>query len=399
MGKGDRRLGTQLASILGRIVARLIGLNALMAALLFGFIAEGTISWSGLRGVIRFEWSTFATFISSICAFLTLVFLIPDFANWFLRKRGLLPTLLFAPFQIIAAGFVVWSFAVLATTKFGGAEQIWGTYILSVTAIFAILFVFPGSAAHVPDIPEPEDDFYVRSEPEQALAYRVVETDLEDTPAQRLEERRRRLMQRADHASLPPHIRRRLNGPRPARLWLAFGLTLPLLIIGALALYAQLFAAFLPAAEVTAFAHKHAVTFGLYGAAAGLTIAAFGDLEISRYWPLRRRALNLLVLPVGLAALAQVWFYPAVAVGLPDAMARQSGGPVATARINVVARADAQARLKCDFSIFVRVAENAQDHKLCHLEETTWRTLSPGMDLYLSGIATSYGLRYHQIRP
>jgi hypothetical protein len=69
---------TRLVTILGTIIARL---NALMAAMVFGFMAQGLIPWDGLPGVIRYDWTGFATFVSSVCAVLTLVFLIPDLAN------------------------------------------------------------------------------------------------------------------------------------------------------------------------------------------------------------------------------------------------------------------------------------------------------------------------------
>lgn len=400
MGR-KQRVPSRLVTGLGAIIARLIGVNALVAAMGFGLVAAGRVSPVGLSGVLDSDQLGYAAMIAAVCVVLALLFLVSRFANGFLRRRGVGVSILFAPFQFIAAGWAVTAFAVLTASQLGGAQHVWLAYVLTVLAVFVVLYILPGAAAPRHETPEgahsAEADWYSQDSAHQP-AYRILETVDDTGAADRLEERRRRLVAEADHSVLPGGVRRRVRGPRPGRVRLAVMVVTPLVVVGAFALYARFFATFLPSAEVTDFANAHAVTFAIYGVAAGILCAGYCDLDITRVWVLRNRIVNFLILPLAFGVAAHSAFLGAVAVGLPDIHALRVGGPPATARVVVSARHDGEARFACDYSVLIKVGPDAPPHVLCDVGEDAWRALSPGEPLFLTGIATKYGLRYHDIR-
>lgn len=386
---------SRVMALAGSIIARLIGLNALVAAVLFALAAGGQFDLAGVPGDYFGDPLVAATGISVICAGLALVFLFPHFASGIFRERAGLQAFLWAPLQVAAAIFALGAFAVAAERMVGGAEWLWLTYTLTLFGGFFVLFIFPGAAAHraVHERDQARDD--LGGHQDETLAYRILDTEENDSAAKAIEERRQRLIHEANRAAAPREWRLRNDGMNAGHRLLLRVASIPVIAVIVLGGLSRFMSNFLPTAELSALADKIVLGGAAYMVALSIVGLALGSRIHSPLPFGRNKTVAFLVKPIFAPLLSFLLTYPAVSTTAPWLHAAVTGGPLATARVIAVERN--MGNFWCPRSVMVRVSPAARAHSLCFVDEDIWTAIRPGEPLFLTGVATKYGLRYHEI--
>lgn len=393
---------SRAGALLFQICERLLGLSALLGAV--GIWRRGnevTSFWRTQFGATPFGGAlddrTLAMAMGGALALFAAIFLVPPLSRWVHRRRtGVVGFVAFA-FIFVGVGIASWVAAICFDRGFPEFRQYafaWFTIVIAASVVHLIRQLTVNSAAAREARLEEIDR---QTAGKENTTYRIIETQMDDEAAQSIEERRRRLIFEANINRLPKKVREGLLPISRLRAVLCAVILTPVVTVAGLGAYGMTMAHFLPTRELTELALAQMGPFLLYCAVAGAYFAAFGPRFTTRLKRPRNRIVMGALFAVLLAVLGRFSFYAAITTGAPDLEALRNGGPAARAAVLVVRRSDEGAAF-CGRWVDIRVAPGAPMHRLCRLDGALVDKVASGDRLLVSGVATRFGIRYHDIR-
>lgn len=388
----------RFSALLSQMPERVLGFAALIAvwSLFFGSGIDGDF-WRSARYVNAND-ETLTMVTGGLLAIAAFIFLIPGLSSLLSRPTISAPAR-FAK-RLLHLALAVFTFG--ASVSILKMEPLLPDavfkFVVVAAAVALLVFVFSRVLATDEAYQDAMDELtVVADDPVAEPAYRILDTQADNEAVASIEERRRRLMQSAEFNNLPRHVREAFVRMSPIRVFLCLVVVLPLVVVVGAGFFGAFATQFLPTQEVQEMARRQTGPVILYSVIAGAFLAAFGPRYTTRRKrPRSRVAVGVLYCAL-FALLARLSVYSAISMGAPGLHVLYVGGPAATAAVIVVAR-DNEKAIFCGRWADIRVSPKAPRHRLCGLDATLADAIISGEQIFLTGVATKYGLRYHEVR-